>query len=108
MPSASATPGAPASLLPSPRDIPLLPSTCEINQAAEVTGRPSVLVVPAGVPRVQPATTADALMVPSVVLADNHCQPVPIVWHRLFLHILIQRLSWEPPSFPSDLGFFPT
>lgn len=72
----------------------------------ELTGRSSVLVVSAGVPGIQLVTTVDALMVLSVVLADNHYQPVLIVWRYLFLLILIQHLSWELPLFPSDLVFF--
>lgn len=98
-------PGAPASLLPPPRDIPLLPSMREINQAAEVTGRSSVLV-PAEASRIQPATTVDARMVPSVVLADSHCQPVPVAWHRSFLHILIYVLELRAAVVPITLGGF--
>lgn len=98
--------GAPASLLLHPRDLPLLPSRRRVDQAAELTGRSLVIAVPAGAPGIQPVTTADTLMVHSVMLADNHCQPVLIVWHRLFLLILIQCLSWELLLFPSDFIFF--
>lgn len=45
-------------------------------------------------------------MVHSVMLADNHRQPVLIVWCPLFLLILIQCLSWELLLFPSDFFFF--
>lgn len=45
-------------------------------------------------------------MVSSIMLVDNHHQPVLIVWHHLFL-ISIQNLSWELPSFPSHCFFSP-
>lgn len=45
-------------------------------------------------------------MVSSIMLADNHHQPVLIVWHHLFL-ISIQSLSWELPLFPSHWFFLP-
>lgn len=46
-------------------------------------------------------------MVSSIMLADNHHQPVLIVWHHLFL-ISIQSLSWELPLFPSHFFFSQT
>lgn len=99
-------PGAPASLLLCPRDLPLLPGRQGVDQVAELTGRSSVLAIPSRVPRIQLVTAVDALMVLSVMLADNHCQPMLIVWRHLFLLILIQCLSWELPLFPSDFGVF--
>ena len=100
-------PGAPASLLPHPRDLPLLPGRHGVDQGAELSGRSSVPAGLTGAPRIQLVAAADALMVSSVLLADSHCQPVLTVWRHLFLLILIQPLSWELPLFPADLGFFP-